>query len=99
MSNAQEYLAGTNPNKASDYLRITAESFSPGGTNATLTWSSVLTRCYYIQETTLLNPPAAWVDSGLGLIAPDLGSSTVRSWLDGGAPQRFYRVKAVRALP
>src|SRR5208283_2304682 len=50
-SNQQEYLAGTNPNDAGDYLRITAESFSSGGTVASLTWSSVPTRFYYLQKT------------------------------------------------
>jgi hypothetical protein len=33
-SNLQEYLAGTNPNKSSDYSRIASASFGAGGTNA-----------------------------------------------------------------
>jgi hypothetical protein len=97
-SNLQEYLAGTDPNNASDYLHITGESFGPGGTTATITWASVLTRCYYIQETTSLDPTIIWSDSGLGIIAP-VGASTVRSFVDGSAPIRFYRVEAVRTLP
>src|ERR1019366_9787816 len=50
MSNLQEYLAGTDPNNASSILRITAESFSSGGTAANLTWSSVPSRFYYLQK-------------------------------------------------
>jgi len=97
-SNMQEYLAGTNPNNASDYLHITGETFGPGGTTATITWASVLTRCYYIQKTTSLSPVVIWSDSGLGVIAP-AGLSTVKSFADSTAPIRFYRVEAVRPLP
>ena len=53
MSNYHEYLAGTNPNDASSNLRITAESFSSGGT--TFTWNSVPMRYYYIQKTPSLS--------------------------------------------
>jgi len=99
-SNLQEYLAGTNPNNGSDYLHITSQAFGPEGTTATITWASVLTRCYYIKETTSLDPVAIWSDSGLGIIVP-AGSSTVKSFVDlgGSAPIRFYRVEAVRPLP
>jgi hypothetical protein len=98
MSNQQEYLAGTDPNNGSDYLHIISESFGPEGTSATLTWASVLTRCYSVLKTPALNPPVLWVDSGLGIIAPD-GASTARSFSDVSAPMRFYRVEAVRPLP
>jgi hypothetical protein len=97
MSNAQEYQAGTNPNDSNSVLRITAESFSAGGTNASLTWNSVPTRFYYILKTTGLNP-AVWADSGLGLITPSAGSSTTDGFADTSAPARFYRVEAVLPL-
>jgi hypothetical protein len=96
MTIGQDYLAGTDPNNPNSILRITAESFSPGGTSATLTWDSVLTRYYYIQQTPSLSSPV-WTDSGLGLIAP-AGASTVRSFTGANAPMRFYRVEAVRPL-
>ena len=95
-SNQQEYLAGTDPRDVSDFLKITAQSFSLGGTSATLTWKSVLNRCYYLQK----NPDLTttnWLDSGLGVIAPD-GASTLRTFGDLSAPMRFYRVRAVRPL-
>jgi hypothetical protein len=98
-SNQQEYLAGTDPNNGAEYLHITGQTFGVGGTTATITWASVLTRCYYVQETTSLTPSIIWSDSGLGIIAPDLGTSTVRSFVNGSAPIRFYRVEAVRTLP
>jgi hypothetical protein len=96
MTIAQDYLAGTDPNNADSILRITAEGFSSGGTNAMLTWNSVTTRYYYILKTPGLTSPV-WTDSGLGLITP-AGSSTVRSFTDTNAPMRFYRVQAVRPL-
>src|ERR1039458_10361155 len=76
MSNYQEYLAGTNPNDANSNLRITAESFSSGGTSATLTWNSVPTRYYYIQKTPGLSSPV-WTDSCSGLVSPSAGSTTM----------------------
>ena len=97
MSNAQEYQAGTDPNDAGSLLFITAANFTPGGTNASLTWSSVPTRLYYIEKTVSLSPPA-WSDSGLGLIAPSAGSFTTSDFLQFSAPVRFYRVQAVVPL-
>jgi hypothetical protein len=96
MSNLQEYLAGTDPNDASDKFVLTAYGLAPGGTQVTLTWKSALTRCYQIEKTLNLSSPA-WTDSGLGLISPG-GVSTSRTFLDTNAPIRFYRVKAVKPL-
>ena len=96
MTIGQDYLAGTDPNSANSVLRITAESFSSGGANASLTWDSVPTRIYRLQET--LGPSMAnWSDSSLGLIAPD-GATTTRSFTDTNAPARFYRVSAMLPL-
>ena len=97
MSNMQEYLAGTDPNNPNSVLRITAESFSSGGTSAMLTWDSVMTRYYYIQKTPGLGSPV-WTDSGLGLVAPSIGSTTTAGFTDTNTPVRFYRVQVVRPL-
>jgi len=97
MSNAQEYQAGTDPNNVNSVLRITAGSFSPGGTSASITWNSVPTRFYYIQKTLGLTN-GTWADSGLGIIPPAAGSSTMDGFADTNAPARFYRVKAVLPL-
>jgi hypothetical protein len=97
MSNAEEYLAGTDPNDANSVLGITAAQFSPGGLAANLTWNSVPTRFYYIQKALTL-APAEWSDSGLGLLSPAPGSSTTASFADTNAPARFYRVKVTRPL-
>jgi hypothetical protein len=95
-SDLQEYLADTNPNDGNDNLRITAQSFSSGGTTAVLTWKSAPTRCYFIQKNLDLNT-SLWLDSGLGIIAPD-GTLTMRMFADTAEPMRFYRVQAVKPL-
>ena len=96
ISIGQDYLAGTDPNNVNSLLRITGEGFSPGGTNASVTWSSVLTRYYYVQKEPNLSSNI-WTDSGLGLIAP-AGILTSGNFTDTNAPVRFYRVEAVRPL-
>lgn len=97
MNNLQEYLAGTNPKDAYSDLEITAFNSTTGGTLATVTWESVLTRNYYVQKRLSLDPGSPWLDSGLGLISPD-GSSTTRIIADTNVPKRFYRVQAVPPL-
>ena len=97
MTVGQDYAAGTDPNNVNSVLRITAETFSSGGTSATLTWDSVPTRYYYILKTPGLSSPV-WADSGLGLISPFAGSTTSAGFPDISAPDRFYRVQAVRPL-
>jgi hypothetical protein len=97
MTIAQDYLAGTDPNNAGSLLRVTAQSFAPGGTVANLTWSSVPSRFYYLQKTPGLATPV-WVDSGLGLITPSAGSTTTTGFTDTSASARFYRIQAVRPL-
>ena len=95
-SNFQEYLAGTNPHNGSDYLHITHYTTTPGGTSATLTWTSVLDRYYYIQETLNLGP-TNWPDNAVGLISSE-GTSTSSGITDTDATKRFYRIQAVRPL-
>ena len=97
MTIGQDYLAGTDPNNTNSLLRITAESFTTGGTNASLTWNSVPTRFYYLRKNPALDA-TNWTDSGLGLVSPSGGSATTAGFTDTNAPVRFYRVQAVRPL-
>ncbi|MFZ0826567.1 MAG: hypothetical protein WAO02_04010 [Verrucomicrobiia bacterium] len=97
MTIGQDYLAGTDPNNANSVLRITDGSFSSGGTSASLTWESVPTRFYYVQKNLNLATPS-WTDSGLGLVSPSAGSTTIAGFTDTNAPARFYRVEAVQPL-
>ncbi|HMP82507.1 MAG TPA: thrombospondin type 3 repeat-containing protein [Verrucomicrobiota bacterium] len=96
VSDLDEYLADTDPTDPADKLMITEYETKPGGTEATLTWLSKLTRCYQIEKTLTLTTPV-WLDSGLEMIAPD-EPSTTRMFADTNAPMRFYRVKAMKPL-
>jgi hypothetical protein len=84
------------PTDANDKLTISTYNTAQGGTTATVTWKSTPTRCYHIQKCLNLTT-SLWVDSGLGLIAPD-GVSTTRTFSDTNASMRFYRIQAVRPL-
>lgn len=96
MTIAQDYLAGTDPNNVNSILKITGQSFSSGGTSAMLTWTSVPTRYYHIQETSSLSS-SNWINNNVGLISPQ-GTVTTSSIADASAANRFYRIQAVRPL-
>jgi hypothetical protein len=97
-SDVREYRADTNPTNAASHLRITRFSASEGGTNVSLTWSSMASRLYRIRETNDVAAPNPWADVGLGLFAPDAGATTTRTFTDTASPQRFFEIEAVRPL-
>ena len=97
VSDLNEYLADTNPLDSASSLRITAFVAGSGGSPATATWTSTETRCYRLWGTTELSP-AIWSEIALGLITPDVGATTTRDFVDPAAPDRFYRIEAVRPL-
>ena len=98
MSNAQEYQAGTNPTDPTSNLRITAISGNTVGSTATLTWTSVSSRLYYVEERTNLTFGAWATNVTLGVVSPDLGSTTTRNLADSPASNRFFRVQAIVPL-
>jgi hypothetical protein len=98
MSNLQEYLAGTNPNDPNSRLRITAVGANTVGSTATLTWTSVPSRLYYVEERTNLTTGAWSTNLTLGVVSPDVGSTTTRSLTEGAVTKRFFRVQAVVPL-
>jgi hypothetical protein len=94
MSNQQEYLAGTNPNDASDYLRITSITRgSPPSTYTTVGWPGKPTRFYGIQQRTSLNQSDSWLEF---YTATTPGVTSVG--FNQTAAQQFYRIRAFRPL-
>ena len=83
MSNLEEYLAGTDPNNAADFLAITAFNTPNAGTNVDLTWTSHPTRQYYIQKRFNLNPTTTWSTAVWASLSP----------LPGARPPPFHRYK------
>jgi len=94
VSNLGEYLAGTRtPNNANSSLAHTAYDYHAA---IPVTWSSVLSRSYYVQP--IHQPELHEWATALGLISPDV-SSTTRMVAGTNSPAKFYRVsKAVLPL-
>ncbi len=92
LTNAQEYLAGTNPNDPTSTFRI--QSVTNQSNGFLVNWPSVLGINYQVQWKNLLTDPT-WQS-----ITPNLsGSGATLSFLDDGsqtggfpAASRFYRV-------
>lgn len=98
LTNSQEYIADTDPLDPNSALRITAFTATAFGANNTATWTSRPTRLYSLQKQSDLNSAALWLDSGLGIISPDPGPTTTRSFTDTPVPHRFFRVEALKPL-
>ena len=92
----EEYLAGTDPTNPADSLKIIQFIVSPSGANVTLTWLSRPTRRYFIEKRADFGASNLWLDSGLGLLLPDGGTTT--RFLSGGTNPGYFRIKAVRPL-
>ena len=99
MTLLQDYEDGVNPLLANDGLHITAYSTNSGGTSSVVSFTSSTSRVYTIEVNTDLTMPLNWTDSGLGVFAPDAGTTTTRNVTQASATTRFYRVKTMRPVP
>lgn len=95
VSDKNEYLASTDPNNASDYLRITYVARGDVMPNfTTLHWTSVPTRFYNIDYRETLNATDSWalsVGFGFGAYAATFNTGHTNA-------TEFYRVEAYRPL-
>ena len=98
LSNAEEWVADTNPLDPNDALRITGIVKANAPAPTTLTWTSKPTRQYYVRSHPNLEVPQPWPDSGLGLLAPDSGTTTTRTLGAVLDPLSFYVIEAVTPL-
>jgi hypothetical protein len=97
VTDADEALADTDPLDSGSRLAITAFT-RVSGTDST-TWPVAQTRLYRLEQADRLTPaPAAWTDSGYGLIQPGGAPHVTRGVAGSAATQRFYRVQAVVPL-
>jgi len=88
MSNAQEYLAGTNPNDGGDYLHVT----SIARNNPPSTYTTLWTRYYAVQQTAALGD-SPFADR---FVLPYAGANN--AGFDDTQTNSFYRVRAFRPL-
>ena len=99
MTLLQDYQDGINPLLPNSGLHIIAYSTNSGGTSSNVTFTSTPARLYTIEVNTDLSQPLNWVDSGLGLFAPDASTITTRAIIQASTTKRFFRVKTMRPLP
>ena len=99
LSNAQEYQAGTNPTDPNSRLRVTAINGNTLGSTATLTWTSVPSRLYEVEERLDLTAGAWSTNLTLGVVSPDVGPTTTRTLTESSVTKRFFRVQAIKPLP
>ena len=94
-SNAQEYLAGTNPNNLADVLRITRiQRGNVSDPNyVILVWPAQPTRFYGVQRRTTLTPETTWTEF---FTSPWPGITSI-GFVNTG-DQNFYRIRAFRPL-
>ena len=95
MSNAQEYLAGTNPNDPNSNLRITSFYRGLVGDPARIDmqWMGNASRFYAVQQSSALGGTNAWSDI---VVFPWAGANNVA--FDDTQTNSFYRVRAFRPL-
>lgn len=91
-----EYFAGTDPADGASLLKITAQSYNPALTQATLTWTIVPTRNYRVEhDSDLLG---IWTDA-TGSFTPAAGATVTRTVNFTTSPRKFFRIAAVLPLP
>jgi hypothetical protein len=96
VSDLREYLAGTEPADADSHLRIVSHSYNTSNQTASLTFTSAPNRRYFIEHDSDLQGP--WTDSGFGLLSPDSGASTSRTFVHPAFSKLFFRVQARKPL-
>jgi hypothetical protein len=96
-SDLEEYLADTDPFDAGSLFAITATVLDPAMSESDVTWNSEVTRLYRVELNTDL-VSGIFVDSGLGDVVPDAGSSTTRTAPLGGPGVQHYRANAIMPL-
>ncbi len=100
MTLLQDYEDGVNPLLANANLRVISLATNSAQTSSTITFTSTAARLYSIVYSTDLNLlSTSWPDSGLGLFAPDAGTTTTRTVTTSATTKEFFRVKTMRPLP
>jgi len=98
VKDTEEYGTDTNPDDATAFLALSDHDLLAAGLLSTLSWLSEPSRLYRLERTSGVSNQAVWVDSGLGLVAPDAGLETSRTVPEGVTGLRAYRVQAVVPL-
>ena len=94
-----ELNAGTNPLDSNSVLAITMQLLDPPMNETDVTWDSVPTRLYRVEQNGDILNSGTWVDSGAGMVPPDPGTETTLT-VPLGAPAgaQLFRVEAIPPL-
>jgi hypothetical protein len=95
VSDHQEYLAGTDPLDAASHLRIVSHNHDKDNTRTSLEFTTAPNRLYAIQQGDLKDK---WIDAGFGLVTPEPGTTTTRTFVHPPASKLFFRVQAWKPL-
>ena len=95
-TNAEEFIADTNPLDPNSNLRLINMTKAAPLSPVTLRWASSPGRVYRIRSSASLL--GIWQDTGIGLVSGDPGATTTRTF--GGFPDAtgFFVIEAVKPL-
>lgn len=93
----EEYRADTNPDDPDDWFGI-RRLVVANETNMTVTWASRPTRLYRLEKAIALDEFTPWGEALPGLVRPDAGGTTERSFEEPWKQRMIYRAVAVRPL-
>lgn len=101
-SDLAEYIAGTNPNEASSYMKVIAHHSTTGGPQVSvqLTFTTTPQRLYRIEHSSeLSHPTIPWEDSALGTFPTTEAITTKNLAFPSDTTRRqFFRVVPIRPL-
>ncbi|MGB0993400.1 MAG: hypothetical protein ACPG32_13150 [Akkermansiaceae bacterium] len=100
VSDPSEYAANTDPDDASNYLKIISQNYNVGYTEITVVFTSNPNRRYRIEYSADLGITPPWTNSPLGTFSPDSGTSTTKTFTFAATTEAkyFFRAVAVRPL-
>lgn len=92
-----EYRADTNPDDPADCFGIRWLAIE-NSTNITVRWTSRPTRLYRLEKAIALDEFTPWGEALPGLLRPDAGTTTTRTFEEPWKAMMHYRAQAVRPL-
>jgi hypothetical protein len=98
LTNLEEFESDTNPLDPSSNLRFQSIQKANAAEPTRLEWVSAPTRQYRVRGSVEVGAPQPWPEVGLGLIAPDAGSTTIRAIPATADPIRFFLIEAIKPL-
>jgi Bacterial alpha-L-rhamnosidase 6 hairpin glycosidase domain/Bacterial alpha-L-rhamnosidase C-terminal domain len=94
VSNFNEFIAGTNPQDATDWFHIANSSYTSSGPVMAVTVAGKIGRHYTLQHTFALDP-ASWISADTQTAGSDNQMITLHDFTLSGSTQAFLRVTVI----